>query len=78
MKWLGADCFRTSHYPYAEEIMDMADKLGFVVIDECPGVGIKQVYILAEKAGIIKLLEFCYYSFVEHDQYTLTKTYLYQ
>lgn len=41
MKWLGANCFRTSHYPYAEEIMDMADKLGFVVIDECPGVGIK-------------------------------------
>ena len=41
MKWLGANSFRTSHYPYAEEIMDMADQHGIVVIDECPGVGIK-------------------------------------
>ena len=40
-KWLGGNAFRTSHYPYAEEIMDMADQLGIVVIDECPGVGIR-------------------------------------
>lgn len=40
LKWLGANCFRTSHYPYAEEIMDEADQQGIVVIDECPGVGI--------------------------------------
>lgn len=25
MKWIGANCFRTSHYPYAEEIYQMAD-----------------------------------------------------
>ncbi|XP_013419299.1 beta-glucuronidase [Lingula anatina] len=43
LKWLGANCFRTSHYPYAEEIMDQADQQGIVVIDECPGVGIKEV-----------------------------------
>ncbi|KAK7087445.1 beta-glucuronidase-like [Littorina saxatilis] len=41
LKWLGANCFRTSHYPYAEEIMDQADKLGFVVINESPGTAIK-------------------------------------
>ncbi|XP_067936810.1 beta-glucuronidase-like [Watersipora subatra] len=41
IRWLGSNCFRTSHYPYAEEIMDEADKQGIVVIDECPGVGIK-------------------------------------
>ncbi|XP_048583170.1 beta-glucuronidase isoform X1 [Nematostella vectensis] len=40
MKWLGGNSFRTSHYPYAEEIMDMADRTGIVVIDESPGVGI--------------------------------------
>lgn len=40
LKWLGANSFRTSHYPYAEEIMDMADQQGIVVVDECPGVGI--------------------------------------
>jgi len=42
IKWLGANCFRTSHYPYADEIMDMADQQGIVVIDESPGVGIKR------------------------------------
>lgn len=41
LKWLGANSFRTSHYPYAEEIMDMADQQGIVVVDECPGVGIR-------------------------------------
>ena len=45
IRWLGANCFRTSHYPYAEEIMDEADRQGIVVIDESPGVGIKLVLI---------------------------------
>ncbi|ESO87621.1 hypothetical protein LOTGIDRAFT_166508 [Lottia gigantea] len=41
LKWLGVNCFRTSHYPYAEEILDQADQQGIVIIDESPGVGIK-------------------------------------
>ncbi|KAM9117793.1 beta-glucuronidase [Pangshura tecta] len=41
LQWLGANSFRTSHYPYAEEIMDLCDAHGIVVIDECPGVGMK-------------------------------------
>ena len=40
IKWIGANSFRTSHYPYAEEIMDMADKQGIMVINECPGVNL--------------------------------------
>jgi len=40
MKWTGANSFRTSHYPYSEEIMNMADREGFVVIDETPAVGL--------------------------------------
>ncbi|XP_022257427.1 beta-glucuronidase-like isoform X2 [Limulus polyphemus] len=40
IKWIGANSFRTSHYPYAEEIMDQADKQGIVVIDESPAVGL--------------------------------------
>ncbi|XP_059207998.1 beta-glucuronidase [Centropristis striata] len=43
MKWMGANSFRTSHYPYAEEILDMCDRHGIVVIDESPGVGIKEI-----------------------------------
>ncbi|BFZ04365.1 hypothetical protein BsWGS_07404 [Bradybaena similaris] len=40
LRWLGVNCFRTSHYPYAEEIMDFADRQGVAVIDESPGVGL--------------------------------------
>ena len=40
MEWLGANSFRTSHYPYAEEVLDYADRHGVVVIDETAAVGI--------------------------------------
>lgn len=43
LRWLGANSFRTSHYPYAEEILQLCDRYGIVVIDECPGVGIKDM-----------------------------------
>ncbi len=39
MKWMGANSFRTSHYPYSEELMMLADREGFVIIDEVPAVG---------------------------------------
>lgn len=39
LKWIGANSFRTSHYPYSEEIMQMADRQGFLIIDEVPAVG---------------------------------------
>lgn len=48
MKWLGANSFRTSHYPYAEEVLDYADRHGIVVIDETAAVGLN----LAIVAGI--------------------------
>ncbi|XP_060704267.1 beta-glucuronidase [Hemiscyllium ocellatum] len=50
LRWLGANSFRTSHYPYAEEIMDLCDKYGIVVIDECPGVGIKDPLSFGNKS----------------------------
>ncbi|TRW17319.1 beta-glucuronidase [Glacieibacterium frigidum] len=40
MKWLGANSFRTSHYPYSDEAMMLADELGFLVIDESSGVSL--------------------------------------
>jgi beta-glucuronidase len=40
LEWLGANSFRTSHYPYAEEFLEYADRHGVVVIDETPAVGI--------------------------------------
>ena len=40
MKWQGANSFRTSHYPYSEEMMRLCDREGIVVIDEVPAVGV--------------------------------------
>ncbi len=42
MKWIGANSFRTSHYPYAEESMILADEMGFMVIDETSAVGLNE------------------------------------
>jgi beta-glucuronidase len=40
MKWVGANSFRSTHYPYSEQMLDLADKLGFLVLDETPSVGL--------------------------------------
>lgn len=40
LDWIGANSFRTSHYPYAEEVLDYADRHGLLVIDETPAVGL--------------------------------------
>ena len=40
LNWIGANSFRTSHYPYAEEVLDYADRHGIVIIDEVAAVGL--------------------------------------
>lgn len=40
MKWQNANSFRTSHYPYSEEMMRLCDEEGIVVIDETTAVGV--------------------------------------
>jgi len=54
MRWTGANSFRTSHYPYSEETMDLADRLGFLVIDETPAVG-----LFFKQNGLTRRLEVC-------------------
>jgi beta-glucuronidase len=54
MKWVGANSFRTTHYPYSEEMMSLADELGFLVIDETPAVG-----LFFQSQGIERRLELC-------------------
>lgn len=49
MRWMGANSFRTAHYPYAEEVLEYADRHGIVVIDETAAVGLN----LAIVAGIM-------------------------
>lgn len=41
MKEVGANSFRTSHYPYSRTHLDLADENGFLVILELPTVGIR-------------------------------------
>jgi beta-glucuronidase len=40
LDWIGANSFRTSHYPYSEDVLDYADRHGVVVIDETAAVGL--------------------------------------
>ena len=38
-KWANANSYRTSHYPHSEEELYLADRMGLLVIDEAPAVG---------------------------------------
>ena len=40
LRWVGANSFRTSHYPYSEDVLDYADRQGIVLIDETAAVGL--------------------------------------
>ncbi|EDO39902.1 predicted protein, partial [Nematostella vectensis] len=50
LKWFGANSFRTSHYPYSEETMDLADRLGIVIIDEGSAVGFSKPEYFNDKS----------------------------
>ena len=54
MEWMGANSFRTTHYPYSEQMMDLADRLGFLVIDETPAVG-----LFFAETGLRRRLQVC-------------------
>lgn len=38
--WMGANSYRTAHYPHAEEMLRLADRAGLLVISETPAVGL--------------------------------------
>ncbi len=60
MKWTGANSFRTAHYPYSEEIYQMADREGFVIIDETPAVGLFESlmnFLDASKGSKVKFFD---------------------
>ncbi|MEM1581783.1 MAG: glycoside hydrolase family 2 TIM barrel-domain containing protein [Candidatus Bathyarchaeia archaeon] len=56
MRKIGANSFRTTHYPYSNEHLDLADEFGFLVILEAPLCysGIERVL---DKESILKLFE---------------------
>lgn len=41
LRWVGANSFRTSHYPYCEEQLQLADRIGVLVISEAPAVSFR-------------------------------------
>lgn len=59
IKWIGANSYRTSHYPYSEESMQFADEQGIMIIDECPSVdttGFHQALLDKHKSSIEQLI----------------------
>ncbi len=60
INWMGANSFRTSHYPYAEEIMDFADAHGIAIIDETPAVsltGFDQELLKMHKQSLTEMIQ---------------------
>mgnify|MGYP000919481011 FL=1 len=55
MRWTGANSYRTSHYPYSEEEMQLADREGFLIIDEIPAVSLQ----MADEANNAERLRMC-------------------
>lgn len=54
LRWMGANSFRTSHYPYAEEWYEYADRTGVLVIGETPFVGLNDRMLTREMLGQAK------------------------
>ena len=40
MAWVGANSYRTAHYPYSETDLELADEHGLLVVSESPCVGL--------------------------------------
>ncbi len=40
LRWIGANSFRAAHYPHAEEVLQMADWQGVLVIAEAPAISL--------------------------------------
>ncbi len=55
MRWTGANSYRTSHYPYSEEEMMLADREGFLIIDEIPAVSLQ----FDNEANVAERLRVC-------------------
>lgn len=52
---MGANSFRTSHYPYSEEMMRLADQKGIVIINEIPAVGLFKDFGVALSGDISQM-----------------------
>ena len=45
LKWINANSYRTTHYPYSEEVIQLAEEQGILLISEAPAVSINCDYV---------------------------------
>lgn len=45
LRWINANSYRTTHYPYSEELIQLADEQGILLISEAPAVSINFDYV---------------------------------
>jgi len=45
LRWINANSYRTTHYPYSEELIQLADEQGLLIISEAPAVSINFDYV---------------------------------
>lgn len=62
LRWINANSYRTSHYPYSEELIQLADEQGILLISETPAVSINFDYVteqtlVAHKKVLAELIE---------------------
>jgi beta-glucuronidase len=46
LKWINANSYRTTHYPYSEELIRLADEQGILLISEAPAVSINFDFVV--------------------------------
>jgi beta-glucuronidase len=46
LKWIGANSYRTTHYPYSEELIRLADEQGILLVSEAPAVSINFDFVV--------------------------------
>lgn len=52
LKWIHANSYRTTHYPYSEEMIQLADTQGILLISETPAVSINFDYMTERAAWL--------------------------
>lgn len=45
LKWINANSYRTTHYPYSEELIQLCDEQGILIISEAPAVSINFEFV---------------------------------
>jgi beta-glucuronidase len=45
LKWINANSYRTTHYPYSEELIQLCDEQGILLISEAPAVSINFEFV---------------------------------